>query len=255
MPDLSSTPNREKLSKYKVAKMTVRTGRANDELRTVKITRGFTEMTPGSVLIEMGRTRVLCTVSLDDDVPPWMKKSGAGWVTAEYSMLPGASPQRVRRSSVNGGRTKEIQRLIGRSLRAAVDMEAMGPLTARIDCDVLQADGGTRTASITGAWIALADAFDAWVAEGKMETNPIMRNVAAISVGVLGGVPMLDLEYTEDVAADVDANVVMTGDGNLIEVQGTAEGEPYTREQLDTMLDYAAAGIDTLVAMQKESRA
>ena len=255
MPDLSSTPNREKLSKYEVAKMTVRTGRANDELRTVKITRGFTEMTPGSVLIEMGRTRVLCTVSLDDDVPPWMKKSGAGWVTAEYSMLPGASPQRVRRSSVNGGRTKEIQRLIGRSLRAAVDMEAMGPLTAHIDCDVLQADGGTRTASITGAWIALADAFDAWVAEGKMETNPIMRNVAAISVGVLGGVPMLDLEYTEDVAADVDANVVMTGDGNLIEVQGTAEGEPYTREQLDTMLDYAAAGIDTLVAMQKESRA
>jgi len=235
--------------------MTVRTDRTNDELRIVKITRGFTEMTPGSVLIEMGRTRVLCTVSLDDDVPPWMKKSGAGWVTAEYSMLPGSSPQRVRRSSVNGGRTKEIQRLIGRSLRAAVNMEAMGPLTARIDCDVLQADGGTRTASITGAWIALADAFDAWVAEGKMETNPVMRNVAAISVGVLDGVPMLDLEYTEDVSADVDANVVMTGDGDLIEVQGTAEGEPYTRAQLDTMLDYAATGIESLVAMQNESRA
>jgi ribonuclease PH len=234
--------------------MPIRTDRANDELRIVKITRGFTEMTPGSVLMEMGRTRVLCTVSLDDDVPPWMKKSGDGWVTAEYSMLPGASPQRVRRSSVNGGRTKEIQRLIGRSLRAAVDMKTMGPLTARIDCDVLQADGGTRTASITGAWIALADAFDTWVSQGKMETNPIKTNVAAISVGVLEGVPMLDLEYTEDVAADVDANVVMTGNGNLIEVQGTAEGEPYTRAQLDTMLDYAGSGIESLVAMQKETR-
>ncbi len=234
--------------------MVERTDRANDELRDVKITRGYTEMTPGSVLIEMGRTRVLCTVSLDDDVPPWMKKSGDGWVTAEYSMLPGASPQRVRRSSVNGGRTKEIQRLIGRSLRAAVDMKVMGPLTARIDCDVLQADGGTRTASITGAWIALADAFDAWVSEGKMEVNPIKANIAAISVGVIDGVPMLDLEYTEDVAADVDANVVMTGNGTLIEVQGTAEGEPYTRGQLDTMLDYAAAGVDTLIGLQNGSR-
>lgn len=234
--------------------MTVRTDRANDELRQVKITRGFTEMTPGSVLIEMGRTRVLCTVSLDDDVPPWMKKSGAGWVTAEYSMLPGASPDRIRRNSINGGRTKEIQRLIGRSLRAAVDMKAMGPVTARIDCDVLQADGGTRTASITGAWIALADAFDAWVVEGKMESNPIKTNIAAISVGVLEGVPMLDLDYTEDVSVDVDANIVMTGDGDLIEVQGTAEGEPYTRDQLNTMLDYAAAGIETLVVLQNESR-
>lgn len=233
----------------------MRTDRSNDGLRTMKITRGFTEMTPGSVLIEMGRTRVLCTVSLDDDVPPWMKKSGAGWVTAEYAMLPGASPDRIRRSSINGGRTKEIQRLIGRSLRAAVDMNAMGPVTARIDCDVLQADGGTRTASITGAWIALADAFDAWVADGKMESNPIKANIAAISVGVLKGVPLLDLEYTEDVAADVDANVVMTGDGRLIEVQGTAEGDPYTREQLDTMLDYAATGIETLVALQNDSRA
>lgn len=211
-------------------------------------------MTPGSVLIEMGRTRVLCTVSLDDDVPPWMKKSGAGWVTAEYSMLPGASPDRIRRNSINGGRTKEIQRLIGRSLRAAVDMKAMGPVTARIDCDVLQADGGTRTASITGAWIALADAFDAWVVEGKMESNPIKTNIAAISVGVLDGVPMLDLDYTEDVSVDVDANIVMTGDGDLIEVQGTAEGEPYTRDQLNTMLDYAAAGIERLVVLQNESR-
>lgn len=233
----------------------MRTERANDELRTVKITRGFTEMTPGSVLIEMGRTRVLCTVSLDDDVPPWMKKSGGGWVTAEYSMLPGASPERIRRSSVNGGRTKEIQRLIGRSLRAAVDMEAMGPVTARIDCDVLQADGGTRTAAITGAWIALADAFDVWVAEGKMEKSPIKVNIAAISVGVVDGVAMLDLDYTEDVGADVDANVVMTGDGRLIEVQGTAEGDPFTREQLDAMLDFAGAGIESLVSMQNEARA
>ena len=232
----------------------MRTKRANDERRTVKITRGFTEMTPGSVLIEMGRTRVLCTVSLDDDVPPWMKKSGSGWVTAEYSMLPGSSPERVRRSSINGGRTKEIQRLIGRSLRAAVDMEAMGPITARIDCDVLQADGGTRTASITGAWIALADAFDSWVRDGKMEKNPIALNVAAISVGVLDGVPMLDLEYTEDVLADVDANIVLTGRGELIEVQGTAERNPFTREQLDTMLDYATEGIETLVAMQNDAR-
>lgn len=233
----------------------MRTERANDELRTVKITRGFTEMTPGSVLIEMGRTRVLCTVSLDDEVPPWMRKSGGGWVTAEYSMLPGASPERIRRSSVNGGRTKEIQRLIGRSLRAAVDMEAMGPVTARIDCDVLQADGGTRTAAITGAWIALADAFDVWVAEGKMEKSPIKVNIAAISVGVVDGVAMLDLDYTEDVGADVDANVVMTGDGRLIEVQGTAEGDPFTREQLDAMLDFAGVGIESLVSMQNEARA
>jgi ribonuclease PH len=232
----------------------MRTDRANDALRPVKITRGYTEMTPGSVLIEMGKTRVLCTVSLDEDVPPWMKKSGRGWVTAEYSMLPGASPQRVRRSSVDGGRTKEIQRLIGRSLRAAVDMDTMGSVTARIDCDVLQADGGTRTASITGAWIALADAFDVWVAEAKMEVNPITRNIAAVSVGVLDGVPLLDLQYTEDVTADVDANVVMTGTGDLIEVQATAEGEPYNRKLLDVMLDYAGSGIADLVEMQNAIR-
>lgn len=232
----------------------MRTERRPDELRTVKVTRGYTEMTPGSVLIEMGRTRVLCTVSLDTDVPPWMRDSGKGWVTAEYSMLPGSSPDRIRRSSINGGRTKEIQRLIGRSLRAAVDMSAMGPVTARIDCDVLQADGGTRTASITGAWIALADAFDLWVAEGKMDANPIVRNVAAISVGVLDGAALLDLDYPEDVAVDVDANVVMTGDGDLIEVQGTAEGEPFSRDLLNQMLDYAASGIDELVAIQNEDR-
>ncbi len=234
--------------------MTTRTGRANDELRTVRITRGYTEMTPGSVLIEMGRTRVLCTVSLDDDVPRWMRDAGSGWVTAEYAMLPGSSPQRVDRSSVSGGRTKEIQRLIGRSLRSAVDLTAMGSVTAQVDCDVLQADGGTRTASITGGWIALADAFDRWVAEGKMATNPIVRNVAAISVGVIDGVPLLDLDYGEDVGADVDMNVVMTGTGELIEVQGTAEGAPFGRDLLDTMLDYAAAGIARLVEIQDEAR-
>jgi ribonuclease PH len=232
----------------------VREGRRPDQLRDVKITRGYTEMTPGSVLIEMGKTRVLCTVALEDSVPPWMRNSGKGWVTAEYSMLPGASPQRVKRSSISGGRTKEIQRLIGRSLRAAVDMEAMGEVTALIDCDVLQADGGTRTAAITGAWIALADAFDAWVADGKMERNPIVTNIAAISVGVVGGQALLDLEYIEDVAADVDSNVVMTGDGRIIEVQGTAEGEPFDRAMLDTMLDYASVGIVDLVTMQNEAR-
>lgn len=232
----------------------MRTGRADDELRVVRITRGFTEMTPGSVLIEMGKTTVLCTVSLDADVPPWMRDSGKGWVTAEYSMLPGASPQRIRRSSINGGRTKEIQRLIGRSLRAAVDMKAMGSVTARIDCDVLQADGGTRTASITGAWIALADAFDTWVADDKMAVSPIVTNIAAISVGVIQGKALLDLDYAEDVSADVDANVVMTGDGKIIEVQGTAEGEPFDRAMLDTMLDFATAGIADLVDMQNGSR-
>jgi ribonuclease PH len=232
----------------------VRQGRRPDQLRDVKITRGYTEMTPGSVLIEMGRTRVLCTVALEDSVPPWMRNSGKGWVTAEYSMLPGASPQRVKRSSISGGRTKEIQRLIGRSLRAAVDMEAMGEVTALIDCDVLQADGGTRTASITGAWIALADAFDAWVADGKMASNPIVTNIAAISVGVVDGEALLDLEYIEDVSADVDSNVVMTAEGKIIEVQGTAEGEPFDRGMLDTMLDYASVGIADLVTMQNEAR-
>jgi ribonuclease PH len=232
----------------------MRTDRDANTLRPVRITRGFTEMTPGSVLMEMGRTRVLCTVSLDDEVPPWMRDSGNGWVTAEYAMLPGASPERIRRSSVSGGRTKEIQRLIGRSLRAAVDVGVMGPLTARIDCDVLQADGGTRTASITGAWIALADAFDAWVDEGRLPSSPIVANVAAISVGILDGAPLLDLDYPEDVAVDVDANVVMTGDGRLIEIQGTAEGEPFTREMLDGMLDVASEGIRQLVRLQNEAR-
>lgn len=232
----------------------MREDRGAQELRPVRITRGFTEMTPGSVLIEMGRTRVLCTVSFEEKVPPWMRDREEGWVTAEYSMLPGSSPDRIRRSAINGGRTKEIQRLIGRSLRAVVDMKAMGSLTARIDCDVLQADGGTRTAAITGAWVALADAFDTRISAGKLETSPLIDHVAAISVGVLDEKVLLDLEYTEDVTADVDANVVMTGAGKLIEVQGTAEGDPFDRAQLDAMLDMAEAGIAQLVEKQQASR-
>jgi ribonuclease PH len=221
----------------------------------VRITRGYTEMTPGSVLIEMGKTRVLCTAAFEEDVPRWMRDSGKGWVTAEYAMLPGSSPQRVRRSAIEGGRTKEIQRLIGRSLRAVVDTKAMGPLTVRVDCDVLQADGGTRTASITGAWIALADAFDQRIKVGKLEASPLTDHIAAISVGLIGDDALLDLEYTEDVNADVDANVVMTGSGKIVEVQGTAEGDPFDRDQLDRMLDLATKGIAELVAEQRTTRA
>ena len=231
----------------------MRTGRANDELRPVAVTRGYTEMTPGSVLIEMGRTRVLCTAGIELDVPRWMRDRGEGWVTAEYAMLPGSSAERIRRSDQTGGRAKEIQRLIGRALRAVVDMKAMGEISVRVDCDVLQADGGTRTASITGAWIALHDAFAWAMAEGIIRESPLRDHCAAVSVGVLGPEVLLDLAYEEDVAADVDFNVVMTGEGRLVEVQGTAEKEPYTREQLDAMLDVAALGIGRLVEIQAES--
>jgi ribonuclease PH len=232
----------------------VRQDRADDELRPVRIERGYTEMTPGSVLISMGRTRVLCTVSFAEEIPPWMRDSGEGWVTAEYAMLPGSGTQRISRRSISGGRTKEIQRLIGRSLRAAVDPAAMGPLTARIDCDVLQADGGTRTASITGAWIALADAFDTRVAEGKLAANPMVGHIAAISVGLTDGRALLDLDYEEDVSVDVDCNIVMTGDGELVEIQGTAERRSFARDGLDAMLDVASAGIAELVEIQAASR-
>jgi ribonuclease PH len=216
--------------------------------------RAYTEMTPGSVLIEMGRTRVLCTVSLDRDVPPWMRDSGEGWITAEYAMLPGSSQERIRRSSISGGRVKEIQRLIGRSLRAAVDLGAMPGVTARIDCDVLQADGGTRTASITGAWVALADAFDAHVAAGALAVSPVVEHVAAVSVGIVGDEVLVDLDYPEDVSVDVDCNVVMTGSGGLVEVQGTAERAPFSRAALSAMLDGAAAGIEELVRLQAAVR-
>lgn len=231
----------------------MRTERATDELRPILIERGFTEMTPGSVLIGMGRTRVLCTVSFEDGVPPWLAGKGKGWVTAEYSMLPGSGTERISRRSQSGGRVKEIQRLIGRSLRAVVDFEAMGELSAIVDCDVLQADGGTRTASITGAWIALHDAFTHAVAAGLCPINPLTDHVAAVSVGVTSEGVLLDLDYGEDVSVDVDCNVVMTGDGRLVEIQGTAEGSPFTREQLDAMVDTAAMGIDTLVAAQRQA--
>jgi len=233
----------------------LRTDRAVDELRPVTITRGFTEMTPGSVLIAMGRTKVLCTVSIDLDVPPWMRGTGKGWVTAEYSMLPGSGNERISRRSATGGRTKEIQRLIGRSLRAIVDSEAMGEITARVDCDVLQADGGTRTASITGAWVALADAFDTLVEAGVLAASPLTDQLGAVSVGLYRDEVLLDLAYHEDVAVDVDCNVVMTGSGDLVEIQGTAEGGTFSRDQLNRMIDRAAVGIGRLVEFQRDARA
>jgi ribonuclease PH len=229
--------------------------RRSDEMRPVTITRGFTEMTPGSVLIEMGRTRVLCTASFDSDIPPWIAGRRRGWLTAEYAMLPGSSPQRVSRGSVSGGRTKEIQRLIGRSLRAVVDLEAMGEVVLRVDCDVLQADGGTRTAAITGAWVAVKDAVAVGLASGLVAGDPVIDHCAAISVGIVDGVETLDLAYEQDAAADVDMNVVMTGGGDLIEIQGTAEGAPFSRDRLLGLLDLATDGISRLVAAQASALA
>jgi ribonuclease PH len=229
----------------------MRKDRGSGDLRTVRIRRGYTEMTPGSVLIEMGRTRVLCTASIDPETPRWMRDQERGWVTAEYAMLPGSSAERVSRSSISGGRTKEIQRLIGRALRSVVDLDAMGRVMIRVDCDVLQADGGTRTAAITGAWVALRDAVDAALADGLIATDPIVDHCAAVSVGIVGGEVLLDLAYEEDAGADVDMNVVMTGSGGLVEVQGTAEGAAFSRAQLDEMLDLAASGIGGLVAAQR----
>ncbi|NNK92290.1 MAG: ribonuclease PH [Acidimicrobiia bacterium] len=230
----------------------MRTDRATHELRPVEIHRGFTEMTPGSVLISMGRTRVMCTASLEDKVPPWLAGKGTGWVTAEYSMLPGSGNSRISRRSQSGGRVKEIQRLIGRSLRAVVDFDAMGELSVLVDCDVLQADGGTRTASITGAWVALHDALEHAVAEGLCDASPLTDHVAAVSVGVTDAGVLLDLDYEEDVSVDVDCNVVMTGDGRLVEIQGTAERAPFSRDQLNQMVDVAAGGIGDLVTHQKQ---
>ena len=214
---------------------------------------GFTESTPGSVLISVGRTRVLCTASIDDNVPRWLRDSGKGWVTAEYAMLPGSSNERVRRDHISGGRAKEISRLIGRALRSVVDMKAMGEAMVRVDCDVIEADGGTRTAAITGAWVALHQAFEDAIERGQLERNPIIDEVAATSVGIVDGEPMLDLDYEKDVSADVDMNVVMSGRGLLVEVQGTAEGAPFTREELDQLLDLAAGGIKELHEMQRQA--
>ncbi|MGH8988625.1 MAG: ribonuclease PH [Acidimicrobiales bacterium] len=228
-------------------------GRALDELRPVTFQRDFTVFAPGSVLVSMGHTKVLCTASVEDRVPPWMRGSGRGWVTAEYSMLPGSTAERATREAAKGrqsGRTQEIQRLIGRSLRAVCDLVALGELQVTVDCDVLQADGGTRTASICGAYLALHDAFTRLVASGKLRAHPLADAVAAVSVGIVEGVCMLDLPYAEDSRAEVDMNVVMTGSGRFVEVQGTAEGMPFSRPELDELLGIAESGIRRLLAMQ-----
>lgn len=227
--------------------------RSPHELRPVSVELGFTESTPGSVLISMGRTRVLCTASVEDEVPRWLRDAKRGWVTAEYAMLPGSSPERVRRDHVSGGRAKEISRLIGRALRAAVNLNAMGEAMVRVDCDVVQADGGTRTAAITGAWIALHQALEDAVAREVISANPIVDHVAAVSVGIVDGVKVLDLDYERDVNAEVDLNVVISGRGLLVEVQGTAEGAPFTRQDLDEMLDLATTGIEELHDLQRRA--
>ncbi|WP_073460509.1 ribonuclease PH [Pseudonocardia thermophila] len=239
--------------------MTRADGRSDDELRPVRITRGFQKHPAGSVLIEFGDTKVLCAASVTEGVPRWRKGSGLGWLTAEYAMLPSATNTRSDRESVKGrisGRTHEISRLIGRSLRACIDLRALGENTIAIDCDVLQADGGTRTAAITGAYVALADAVTWLGAQGKLlDPKPLSGKVAAVSVGVVDGRVRLDLPYEEDSRAEVDANVVATDAGTLIEVQGTGEGATFSRATLDVMLDMAMAGIAQLVALQTEALA
>jgi len=233
-------------------------GRAADALRPIRITRGYTKHAEGSVLVEFGDTKVLCTASVEERVPPHQKGSGEGWVTAEYGMLPRSTHTRSAREAAKGkqsGRTQEIQRLIGRSLRCVFDLKALGERTITLDCDVLQADGGTRTASITGAFVAAADAVNGLIATGKIAASPIRDQVAAVSVGILEGTPLLDLEYVEDSACDTDMNVVMTSSGGLIEVQGTAEGAPFSRSQLDSMLELAGRGIGQLIDLQKQALA
>ena len=228
-------------------------GRALDQLRPATFERDFTVFAPGSVLVSMGRTRVLCTASVEERVPPWMRGTGKGWVTAEYSMLPGSTAERVTREAAKGrqsGRTQEIQRLIARSLRAVCDLVALGEVQVTVDCDVLQADGGTRTASICGGYVALHDAFTRMQQGGQLSRHPLTDAVAAVSVGIVDGVPMLDLPYEEDSRAEVDMNVVMTGSGRYIEVQGTAEGQPFSRSELDALLGLAESGIAALVAKQ-----
>ena len=228
-------------------------GRSPQELRPVEMVRDYTVFAAGSVLIRMGRTHVLCTASVAEEVPRWMRNTGRGWVTAEYSMLPGASPERIDREAARGkqsGRTQEIQRLIGRSLRAVTDLEAMGEVQITLDCDVLQADGGTRTASICGAYVALHDACTRLMGIGRLRAHPLREACAAVSVGVVEGVPLLDLAYSEDSRAEVDMNVVMTGSGRFVEVQGTAEGSPYTRAELDELLGLAERGIGSLLQAQ-----
>ncbi len=232
-------------------------GRAPDELRPVRFTRRYTRHAEGSVLVEFGDTKVLCTATIESGVPSFLRNSGQGWITAEYGMLPRATHSRSPREAAKGkqsGRTQEIQRLIGRSLRAVVDLRSLGERTITLDCDVLQADGGTRTASITGAYVALADAVDALLKRRDLKENPLHGQVAAVSVGIVGGVPVLDLDYAEDSEAETDMNVVMNGGGGFVEVQGTAEGHAFRRHELDELLNLAAGGIGQLVALQQQAR-
>ena len=230
-------------------------GRMNDEMRKLKVTRNFITTAEGSVLLEIGNTRVICTASIEERVPPFLRDQKKGWVTAEYGMLPRSTGSRMTRESTSGrvgGRTQEIQRLIGRSLRAVIDQRMLGERTVWIDCDVIQADGGTRTASITGAFIALSDAISLAMKKGLIENNPIRDYLAAISVGIVRNEPLLDLCYTEDSAAEVDMNIVMTGNGRIVEVQGTAESEPFSRQMLDSLMSLSEKGIGELVQKQKE---
>ena len=231
-------------------------GRAADQLRPVRLTRHFTRHAEGSVLVEFGQTRVLCTASVEEKVPGHKKGSGEGWVTAEYGMLPRATHTRSDREAARGkqsGRTQEIQRLIGRSMRTVFDLQKLGERTIHLDCDVLQADGGTRTAAITGAFVAAQDAVNKLIAQGKLAASPILSPVAAVSVGIVQGTPLLDLEYTEDSACDTDMNVVMTGAGHFVEVQGTAEGAPFSRAEMDALLALAEKGIGELVQLQQQA--
>jgi ribonuclease PH len=233
-------------------------GRAADELRSVRLTPGYTRHAEGSVLIEFGDTRVLCNASVEERTPPWLRGSGQGWLTAEYGMLPRATHSRSAREAVRGsqgGRTQEIQRLIGRSLRAAVDLQGLGERTITLDCDVLQADGGTRTAAISGAYVALRLAVAKLLGAGRLRVDPIHGQVAAVSVGIFAGQPVLDLDYAEDAAAETDMNVVMNEAGGFIEVQGTAEGHALRREELDALLDMAGSGIRHIMAAQREALA
>ncbi|HEY4706142.1 MAG TPA: ribonuclease PH [Thermodesulfobacteriota bacterium] len=231
-------------------------GRRPDELRPVKITREYLKFAEGSVLIEMGDTKVICAATVEERVPPFLAGTGKGWLTAEYAMLPRSSKKRIMREAVSGklgGRTHEIQRLIGRSIRAVADMKALGERTVYIDCDVIQADGGTRTASITGAYIAVYDTLNELRKRGVIDSIPLVDSVAAVSVGIAGGEAVLDLNYEEDSSADVDMNVIMTGKGKFIEVQGTAEQEPFTRKDMGRLLDLASKGIEELTALQKKA--
>jgi ribonuclease PH len=230
-------------------------GRASDELRPVKINRRYLKFSEGSVLIEMGTTKVICTATSEESVPAFLKGTGRGWITAEYSMLPGSSQIRIPREASRGrvgGRTHEIQRLIGRSLRAVVDLERIGERTIYVDCDVIQADGGTRTASITGAFVALSDTLRALRDNGQIESIPILDSVAAVSVGIVDGIALLDLTYVEDSKAEVDMNVVMTGSGSFVELQGTAESTPFSREELERLVLLASKGTEELTRLQRE---